>query len=74
MRSPTEFYYIVVKSHIVRNEEGYAYNLGSTTHPNLLSEQRGNPNDKFDAQNWYYCSSKVYKNDSYRYDYFNRQK
>ncbi len=68
MRSPTEFYYIVVKSHIVRNEEGYAFNLGSTTHPNLLSDQRGNQNNKFDAQNWHYCSSKVHKTDSYCYD------
>ena len=38
MRSPKCFITIVVKSHIVRNEEGYAYNLGITTHPNLLSE------------------------------------
>ena len=38
MRSPKCFITIVVKSHIVRNEEGYAHNLGITTHPNLLSE------------------------------------
>ena len=38
MRSPKCFITIVVKSHIVRNDEGYAHSLGITTHPNLLSE------------------------------------